>query len=169
MASERCLLSVRLVDGLGVPVAHNIFLDVNTADTLSQIVGVVDDYLAVLAPIILGKGVEAVLSIILPPTGLPSTAGGEAEKTGLFNFEQDTSPYKFGVDVPTLNDAVIVDGKIDLTNTDVIAWKEWLLATHTSITPVSKYDLVLLSLIDALITFRKHRKAENRRSLEPGS
>lgn len=168
MALQRALLSVRLIDGLGVPVAHDIFLDLDTTATLSTNMGVVDDYLAVLAPLILGKGVEAVLSILMPPTGLPSTAGGEAEKTGLFNFEQDGSPYKYGIDVPTLNDTLIVNGKIDLTNTDYLAWKAFLLAAHSGVVPVSKYDLSLLSVIDALITFRKHRKAENRRSLEPG-
>lgn len=168
MATEKALLSVRLVDGLGVPVAHDVFFDVDTTDTLSTIVGVMDDYLAVLAPLILGKGIEAVLSIILPPTGLPSTAGGEAERTGLFNFEQDGSTYKYSIDVPTLNSALVVDGKIDLTNTDYLAWKAFLLAAHSSVVPVSKYELALLSVIDALITFRKHRKAENRRSLEPG-
>jgi len=93
-------------------------------------------------------------------------ATAENERTGLFNFSQSTSPYKFGIDVPSIADSKIVNGKIDLANADIAAFIAAMIAAGTAATPESTSLYTLLALLDALLTFRKHRRAESRRSFE---
>lgn len=171
MANYLSLLSVQLEDALGVVASHDIFIEVPEATTITQLVAAGQSYCAVLAGVTDANGLAAKVSVTFPPTGMNTAAaeGSEVERTGLFNFSQASSKYKFGIDVPSLNDGIVVNGKIDLTAAGVTDWVTWLLSVHTGIQASSKFGNLLAGLLDALISFRKHRKAESRRSFEIGS
>ncbi len=97
-------------------------------------------------------------------------ANSSVEKTGLFNFSQGGSIYKSPLDIPAIATSVLTSGgTIDLTNADIIAF----ISNQTGAgiggeTPSSKYANALIALIDALQTFRKHRRQLNRSTFEPG-
>ena len=168
MANYLSILSTEVLDILGVSTSHAIFIDVPDATTVAQLVAYAQAYEAVLDPITDGQPTAGHITVRFTPSGVKSSpnASSEVEKTGLFNYAQAASQYSQGIDVPAIADATIVSGRIDLTNTDIVAWRDFVLATLTGVHAVSKFDNDLTALRDALITFRKHRRAENRRSFE---
>lgn len=172
MATELCLYSTQIEDYLGVSTTHDIFLNVADTVTLATIVSTMQGYQALLDDMTGGAQRKATLRMNIPVAGGNRTVpedGDETEMTGLFNFSQVGSTYKNGIDVPALNGLLVVNGRIDLTNAAVGSWVTWLTSAHTNITPTSKFQLDFVGLLDALISFRKHRKSQTRRSIEVGS
>lgn len=167
MANIRGSYSVSLVDYLGVPASFLIFWEGADTLTLADLETVFNNFNTLLQNVAGGKGLKTTISFDGPTAGWSGdpVAGDEAEKTGLFNYSQTGSTYRYGIDVPTIREDVIVDGKIDQTNSSVTAFEAWFTAAHSGVTPKSAYNLVLAALRDTLITFRKRRKAENHRSL----
>jgi hypothetical protein len=168
MANLQVLNSIQQVDYLGVPVTHDIFLQVPDSTTLAALVTLLQTYQQLYDPMTGALLTENTARVFVPiTTGLKSSAadGDENEMTGLFNFSQTGSRYKYAIDVPGIAAVMLVNGKLDLSNAGMQAWITWLTSAHTGITIVSKFVLTLVALLDALISFRKHRKAESRRSL----
>jgi len=155
-------------DSLGITTTSDLFVEVPDTFTLASVFSQMRDYGAVLDPITGGLIKDGYYTVqVTRSTAYKSApvAGSEVEKTFLANFSQTGSTYKYGVDVPAIASALIVDGRIDLANTDLGAWVAWLTAAHSGLQAVSKFALTLIALVDALISFRKHRKAESRRSI----
>lgn len=112
------------------------------------------------------------ISIITVPDGgwkATPDAGSRVEQTGLFNFTNATTKYKFGVALPSIANDSIVSGKINLADTDVIALLDALIGSWTGgvFTNVGQYALTALA--DALLSFRKRGQSLRRTSMEPGS
>lgn len=169
MANLLVQSSIQQVDYLGVPVTHDIFLQVADTVTLATLSSTLASYQALYDAVTGAQLTKNQVHITIPLTGgLKSSPvdGDENEMTGLFNFSMTGSTYKNGIDVPGIKNLLITNGKIDLSNAAITAWVTWLTTAHTSIQAVSKFVLTLVGLLDALISFRKHRKAESRRSLE---
>jgi hypothetical protein len=168
MATKHGRVSYKILDNLGVTVSMPIYVAVDDTKTVAQALTDANLIGQQIDPIIDGQILQTSMAIDGgPPSGAKSSpvSTAEVERTGLFNFDQATSPYRFGVDVPSIADAKIVNGKIDLTDADIIAFLDVLTAAGTALTPESTSLYTLVALLDALLTFRKHRKAESRRSL----
>ena len=169
MANVVTLLSVEILDHLGVTVSHDIFIENADTLTLANLNTFAATYLNVLDPIIDGQITAATFKVKATlPTGIKTApaATAEAERNGVFNFSQANVPYKNGIAVPTIADSVIVNGKIDLTNTSIQSWITVITVVSSGITVISKFLNALQNLVDAFISFRKHRRAELRRSFE---
>lgn len=166
--ADPTILSYKIQDKEGVETAHSIFVDGPSSGLLSDL----QDYAAAYATVLDGitDGIIVSGRIDVPMStlsGLKTTAGpNDVEKTGLFNFANSSSRYKIPEDVPAVAQAVIASGRIDLSNTNVQAWITFLETTSHTISAVSKFLLVLQNLVDAVLTFRKHRKLLIRRSFE---
>jgi len=98
-------------------------------------------------------------------------AGSNVEQTGLFDFNQNNSKYVAAVDIPALLESTLVGGRIDLANTDIAAFITNLtqasgIGGSTTVFNNSKYLNATRSLRDALVTFRKHKRALDRVSFE---
>jgi hypothetical protein len=174
MANVLTIASYTIEDAAGVKAPHAEFwlipdtLTVAAVDTFFITVGAAVDTLTD------GKIVR--VSVELRPdfsgAGYKSTpvAQSSVEKTGLFNFSQSASIYKAPLDIPAIAGHVLTaGGTIDLTNSDVLTF----IGLQTGPagggeTPASKYANALLALIDAVQTFRKHRRQLNRSTFEPG-
>lgn len=167
------ILSVEITDAEGVTATSPIYLDIPPTVTVADLTTVAGEYLALLDAIIDGQITDAKF-IITPAAGAfaglksAPVAGSNVESTGLFNFSQTGSKYKFGIDVPSIANSKIVGGRINLSDSDIAAWKGFIEGVHLTITVVSKFVLVLVALLDALRTFRKHRRALIKRSFEVG-
>jgi len=172
MATVPGQLSVKIKDALGVETSMSTLHDVTTTDTVADLQTWAAAYLPKLDAITDGQITAATIAVTLTLPGSlkdAPAAHSEVEKTGLFNFGQTGLPYKYGIDVPAISDNVIVNGKIDLTNSDITDWISLLTTLTNGIQAISKAFVVLTGLLDALISFRKHRRAESRRSFEVGS
>lgn len=169
MATYLALLSAEVHDATGVPASALEYVDVPDTVTVAQLASLVQAYSAVLDPLTDAQIDRIFVKLDLPFSGAKSSpvAGSIVERTMLANWEQSSSVYKFGVDVPAVTANIIgTDGRIDTTNPIFTNWTAFLLAAHTGITFVSKFALALLRVIDVLISFRKHRKQEQRRTIE---
>lgn len=162
-------LTYEIQDNLGVPATHVLYLTGATSLTLANLQTFANDYTPLIDAIIDGEIIGIHMKVPLTISGAkgaPVSPGNAVEETGLFNFEQSGSNYKNGVDVPSFAASKIVNGKIDLSDTDVASWKAFILATTVGLTVVSKFANALVALLDSVITFRKKRKLENKRSYE---
>lgn len=109
------------------------------------------------------------VAIVLKPDGgwkSSPDSGSRVEQTGLFNFVNTTSKYKFGIDLPSIINTALVGGKIDLTNTAIADLVSFLLATFTGGRFATTSTFFLSALVDAIISFRKRRKSLSRTSFE---
>jgi hypothetical protein len=169
MANVFSSLSVELLDELGVTTSMDLFYQavdtVTLADLNSFAAAVLPDLDAITGSQIMKATYKVGLTL---PGSLKSSpaAGSKNEQTGLFQMAQATVPYTDGVDVPGLSDTLIANGKIDLTASAITDWISDLTTTIQSQIPISKFRYALTALRSALISFRKHRKAESRISRE---
>lgn len=166
--AQPIILSYTITDALAVQATSVIYLDAPGTVTLANLQTFANDYTPLLDAITDGQivGIEVRVPLIIAGAKSGPAEGAEVERTGLFNFEQAGTRYKNGVDVPAIKDELIVGGRINLTDAAVTSWRDFLLATTVGITVVSKFFNALVSLLDSLITFRKHRKLENKRSFD---
>lgn len=171
MATQHGHVSLDLLDKLGVTSSMAIYV---RADDTKTIAAALTDA-ASLATAVDGAsdsqitGITLKLKAVIPGgVKVAPAATAENERTGLFNLSQPPSPYKFGVDVPSIADSVITAGKIDLSNPAITALVAALTVAFPALAVESTSLYQLVALLDALLTFRKHRKAESRRSFEIG-
>lgn len=160
--------SYQVKDALGVETTHTIFVNVPDTVTLAALNTSAQGYGDVFDGVTGAQITAQHVRVVVPLSGngkATPDAGSEVEKTMLANFSQTSSIYKNGIDVPAVKSTLITAGRIDLSNAGLQAWVNWLTSAHTGIQAVSKFALTLIALLDALISFRKHRKAEGRRSI----
>lgn len=95
-------------------------------------------------------------------------ADSRIEQSGIFNFSATGTGYKQAVLVPSIADAVLTTGgRIDLANADVSAFFTALVTAVAGVLEwTSANRQALLALVDALLSFRKHRKQLQRSSFE---
>lgn len=93
-------------------------------------------------------------------------AGSRVEQTANFNFANAVTKYKYGVNIPSLANAAIDGGQIDLANTDVAAFIAQVIAGFTNGNFVNTGIHILTALADAFISFRKHRRQVDRATYE---
>ena len=167
MATKNGIASYRMLDKLGVVVSMPVYVKIDDTKTIAQMLGDANLIGQQIDPIsdsqILDYSIAVTGNAVSGAKSSPA-ATAENERTGLFNFSQATSPYRFGVDVPAIADTKISGGKINLADSDILAFIAALTAAGTALTPESTSLYTLSALLDALISFRKHRKAESRRS-----
>lgn len=168
MATIKGHLSFQILDGLGVVASTPQYFDIDDTKTLAQIITAAQDYITTMDAMTDGQilGVSLDAGVTLPTVKSAPVAGAEVERGGLFNWGQANVKYRFGLLFPALSQSLIVNGKIDLGSAPVLALISNVTAIGGALDYISTGGNLLLGLTDALITFRKHRKAENRRSFE---
>jgi len=167
MAQIPAVVSVHFVDAYGIPGQSPYFVTLDDTKTIAQLDTDLSSLIVDVAA--LSQGVAtSIVCIITRPTGIdPTTALGDIEKGGLFNFNNAADSYATGLLVPDINPSVLTaTGLIDLTNAAVVAFITYITTAHTVITVVTKGVRALTALRDALITFRKHRKPLARKTTE---
>lgn len=170
MADVVFVASFTIQDELGVQATMPVFLQGPDTATLANIHTSIVDIGNELDAIIGGRILEATVTFH-PVNGTTwktaADAGSRVEQTGLFNYSNDTTPYKFGIDVPSLSDAVLDGPRIDLDNSDIGNFVDLFTAAIGVFTAVTNGYDPLVALLDAALTFRKRRKQLTRVSKEP--
>lgn len=91
------------------------------------------------------------------------------ERTGVMNYSNATTKYKFGIKIPSISNDVLANGKIDLSNTDIETLIVFLTTAFTHGVFVNDGQHALIALVDAFLAARKYRRQLDRSSFEPGS
>lgn len=162
-------LSVQIQDALGVVASVPYYLEYQDTATIAEINTAAAGILTVLDTATDGQIISASfdLAVPLPTVKTAPVAGSEVERGGLLNFRQQAVKYRFGVLIPALAATAIVNGKIDLSSgSPVTAFINLIETIGGDLDWISTGGRLLSTFSDALITFRKHRKAESRRSFE---
>ena len=166
MATQQAVMSAQVTDTYGITATTDAFITIDDSKTVAQVIAEVGGWALLVQELSQGSVKEYSFRVIAP-TVSPSTAAGDVEKGGLFNFLNASDPYAQGYWIPDIAPAVLnSQGLIDLTNTDVNAFIAFMTTAHTAITVVTKGVRALTALKDALISFRKHRKPLERRTTE---
>lgn len=170
MADLLVTMSYKFLDDLGVEASDDhIVLKFPDTTTLATIQTVVNGLTTILDAVSDAQIILITGKIDLWIVGAKSAPvnGSEVERTALINMTQGGVSWKYGIPIPSAAEALIdASGKLIITAGAITDLINWLEASHTGGTPVSKYGLALVGLRDVLLSFRKHRKAEARRSLE---
>lgn len=109
------------------------------------------------------------VSIEFTPDGAwKDTPGADSftERTGVFNFTNASTKYKYGVKLPSFANDKLANGKIDLTDTDVAAFITLLTSVFTHGEYVNPGLAALLALADAFLAARKYRRQLDRSTYE---
>lgn len=159
MADYLALRSVQLEDYLGVKASHVVYCKVADSTTIAQAVADAQAYYALLDPVTGMKGNFGTFSIQFPSTGLKTgaTADIEANDVLIADFSRTGSTHKFGIEVPGIAEAMILNGKVDIADTDFVAWKNYLLALHTGIQACSDELQLLSGFLSGAIGDRKSK------------
>ncbi len=170
--TELANYSATVLDELGVTATSLAHVDVDPATTLAAVATAAGAWAADLDPIIGGQitGLRVTLNVPVPG-GLKTTpdAGSRVEQTGLFNFGVAANGRRYGVSVPSLSDGKIAGGKINILDTDVQAFIDLLKTAVTAIGFVNSAGQEFTRAIDAVLSFRKHRRQLTRSSFEVDS
>lgn len=155
------------IDALGVPTNFNgdfEFDDAKTAANIATYVNALFDEFTLTSD----AGWSTIAVTLYPTVNNPTTVNEDsiAERTGLLNFSQTGSRFKYGVDIESIAQSLIVDGKIDLNAGAISDFVDYIVAAHSGFVFISKAANALAALVDAVISFRKKRKLESRRSFE---
>lgn len=170
--TQYALFSYSVLDELGIRASMTIpaMIDPTTGTPAA----IKTEWLALGAEIDALTGAQitggSVATVFTPDSGWKATpaAGSRVEQTGLFNFSNSTSKYKFGVDLPAIDNSKLDGNKIDLTDSDVTAFIGSLVGTFTGGRFANTATFALVALVDAILSFRKRRKQLSRASFEPG-
>lgn len=148
-----------VLDGLNTPASITSYLSMPDGTTIGQAVSGAGVWAAAIDGVIDGAFQQVSVYITPPlPAGLKGATGAtweasRVEQTGNFSFSATGTSRRYGQAIPSLAGAVVVSGKIDLTNPDVIAFVDLLLNPTDLFT--NENQQVLEVLLDAFISFRK--------------
>jgi hypothetical protein len=159
--------SFSAVDDAKVRAAVTLPMRFAEAATLTQIVAGWTGALAVLQPIMgasIDKGTISFSQVVASP---PSpVADSRVEQNGVFNFAISGTSHRQGIAVASLLDTLIDAGVIDLA-APVATFTDLISAAITGGGVYATPDGVALgALVDAFLSFRKHRRQLRAHSLE---
>lgn len=165
MATVRGIATVHYADFYGIKGQSMYNVNVDDTQTLSAIGTTLFALRDVVNP--LSQAENVLVTLRLDYAGSGGTPVGDIEKGALFNFNNNTDVYATGELVPDVNPAILnPQGLIDLANTAVVNFVNFIKGTHTGLIVTTKEGNALANLKDALITFRKHRKPLSRKTKE---
>lgn len=162
-------LSLTVVDELGTEASTVAYLMVDPTEPLAALAATAQAWATAIDGVIGGQ-ITKVSAVLLPglPAGLKvaPAAGSRVEQTAVINFKDATSGHRFGMAIPSYADAKILLGKVNLSDAQVQAVVQLI----TTVTGTAAFStparLVITAAVDAILSFRKHRKSLSRSSFE---
>lgn len=102
--------------------------------------------------------------------GWKSSPGADSfdERTGVLNFNNATTKYKYGIKVPSWANSKLSSGKINLSDTEVSALITLLTTAFTHGEFANPGLYAFTALADAFLAARKYRKQLDKSTYEPG-
>jgi len=159
MADYLGLRSVSLKDYMGTPATNLVYCKVADTATVAEIVADAQASFNLLDDITGMEGIVGQFTVQFPSTGLKTspTAAIEANDAGLFSFERTGSTHRHTIEVPGLLATMIVNGKVNIADAAIVAWKNYILAAHTGIQACSEELQLLASFLSGAMGDRKSK------------
>ena len=170
MAIQQGHVSVVYLDSLGVKTAVPYYVNIDDSKTVAAALGEVGTLAGALDSVSDAQIVETTLRIVgpLPGAGKSAPVAGSLNNRGeLLNFKQAGIPDKYGWLIPAISLTKLVGGRLNLSDTDVTNLITIITTAGTVFTYVSNVFRVLATLVDVLLSIRKHRKPDTRVTFEP--
>ncbi len=160
--------SYSVLDEWGIKATCILYVHYDPATTVANIVSEYQSTSLLLDAIIGGQLLPGSCKIEINPDGgvkgAPA-AGSRVEQTAVFDFSNTVSPARWGNAVPSFLSSKVVSGKIDDSDTDVVAWTTNLTTAVTTGHYSNNSFQQLLAVTDAFLSFRKRRKQLFRESV----
>ena len=168
MAARQGHIGLTVVDGLGTKANTDFYIALDDSKTLAAMVTDAQALCVAVDATLDAKVTGCRITVDYQPSGMKAnpTSASRVEQTGLINFSNDSTSRKQGVVLPGLKNAAIVGGKINLADTAVAALIAFIKASGTSGTWANFAFQTLVDVLDAILSFRKHRKSLSRTSFE---
>lgn len=169
MANLFGLISFTIVDELGIEASLPIYTQMPDTMTLAQAISVAEAVETDLDAVTAGQILKCQLKFTVPPASGIKTApavGSRVEQTALLNFNTTVTTKRNGFSVPAIANSLISGGKIIVASGAVKALADLLITGSGSALFTNALDQVLNAWVDAVLSFRKHRKQLARESVE---
>lgn len=170
MATIHGIMSFRLQDFLGATGSEKTLVQFSDATTVAQMITDAQAYAVLLNPCTDAMGLQGRFEFFFPPTGLKTSisTNNTLVNGGLLSYSQaGGNRYIYSEEVPAFAEAKITNGKIDLSDTDVIALKNWYLNGGAHILAESNAYNTLAAFRYCKLGSRSDRRVETRVSFEP--
>lgn len=166
MALINVILSYTIQDADGERQAFPYYGQIDDTTTLAATQVFLDEYATLLDAIIDGAIKKERIVLDFPITdGVKSSAvaGSEIEKTGLLSYPLVSVPGKtFSQDIPAFKVSLFDGNKINLADTDVLAWTNSSKSTGDLPETNDTWGTQLQTVRLGQKTFRKHRRQTKR-------
>ncbi len=111
------------------------------------------------------------VTVSITQTGVPGAksapvADSTVERTALFSFHQAGSVHISSTDIPGFANSIITNGRVDLTNSAVIAFINYMQNATQPFAPQSVAGRAILAFMHVVLSFRKRRKQRIKTSFE---
>lgn len=157
--------AIRFTDERGETVSMPFYFSGSDADTVADFVTDAQTLAAQVANLSDAEAKKCWLSFNIPLVDMePAAVGSQIERTGLLTADLQTDSRKWGLDIPSLKEAVLSGAtkKIDMTNLGVQALVSSFEGDLDHLTMVSPFQNGISTLSSGRMTFRKHRRIANR-------
>lgn len=171
MALQNAGISFQIVDGQGVNATHTVYVQTDSAQTVTQIIASVQTYGDALDNMTDGQIMSVEYKLVVPIGPgwkvAPVTPGSNVGDNGQFNYAiSGLSKRSYSFNIPAIAKAVIVGSKIDLTNAHVVAWQSLIPAGIAAMNFFTEVYQALGTFRRSRLTTRKHRRSETLESNE---
>jgi hypothetical protein len=167
MADVNVQYSFTIQDALGTKASTVLYSHATDTSTGANLAAEWQVLAGLISAITSASVLHGSASIMQTFTDDAPTSDSRVEQTGVFDFPSSVSGRLFGVAVPGLDNSMIVDGEINLSDTDVAAFVSAIEGTYTTGGVFTNNNWQQLNdLADAFISFRKRRKQLSRSSYE---
>ena len=170
MAADTAVrFSATVEDETGVKGSVLTHAVVDSADTIATLVTAQQAWVSAVDGV---SGAKVISSGMTFSPALPggikgaAIAGARVEQTGVLNLGNNTTPYRYGVTIPALKDSLIVAGRINLTDALITTFTTLLTSAVGGGAYTNLARQTLTGVIDAVLSFRKHRRERTRTSFE---
>jgi len=167
MATVNVQFSFTLQDALGTKASTVLYSTATDTTSGANLATEWQALAGLIAAITSASVLHGSASIMQTFTDDAPTSDSRVEQTAVFDFPSSVSGRLFGVAVPGLDNSMITDGTINLSDTDVAAFVSAVEGTFTVGGVFTNNNWQQLDdLNDAFLSFRKRRKQLSRSSYE---
>lgn len=167
--TQQAQFSFTILDQLGTKASMVIYALADPTKTIANLAADWETWAGLIDLIIGGQILHGTARLVLAPSGGEKgapAAGSRVEQTGVFDLLNGVTPHKYGEAVPSIADAVIASGRIDLTDANVANFFTALHTATANTEPTNNSFQALTAESDAFLSFRKRRKQLDRSSFE---
>lgn len=169
MAEAMITLGATLQDELSTTGSTNAYIVADDGQTVAAAVTAAQAWAASLDALSAAQLTE--LRVIIKaalPGGIKTApaAGSRIEQSAVVNLKAGMSGHRFGNLIPGLKNSLIVLGKLDITNAAVTTFTDLLKGAVLGGNYATPEGAALGVLVDAVLSFRKHRRQLDRTSFE---